>query len=71
VLSDSYDLRHLFRIYYIYVHKLDAQGINIKWPKARLAMGPAVIGATQCINVKWRVWPRARLAMGPAVVGAA
>jgi len=49
-------------IYYIYVHKVDAQGINIKcraWPQARLAMSPTVIGATQCINIKW-------LAMGPA-----
>ena len=31
-------------IYYNYIHKDDAQGINIKWrawPQARLAMDPA------------------------------
>ena len=49
-------------IYYIYVRKVDAQGINIKWrawSQARLAMGPTVVGAVQRIDIKW-------LAMGPA-----
>jgi len=43
VMAIRYDTR-CYIIYCIYVHKVDAQGINIKWralPQARLAMGPA------------------------------
>jgi len=36
-------------IYYIYVHKVDAQGINIKWrawPQARLALAEYTLALT-------------------------
>jgi len=43
-IVDLENVQQVVGIYYIYVHKVDAQRINIKWrawPQARLAMGPA------------------------------